>query len=157
MPSAVSCRFFCVFSAVARGRRRSHRFGVRSGTLRPPESIVNTMLLVHFHVFAKTPKIDAPGTRFRTQNRRKSTPEAPKSPKFPEKVDFLTVRFLTVFSSTEKNEKKTKKEVNRPVLIRNDGLRRVRRRGKERQALRETGMESGQDLTRQHPGGVRRL
>ena len=56
-------------------------------------------------------------------------------PKFPENVDFWTVRFLTVFSSTEKNEKKPKKEANLRVLEQNDGPRRARRRGKERQAL----------------------
>ena len=56
VPSAVSCRFFCVFSAVARGRRRSHRFGVRSGTLRPPESVVNTKVSGHFRVFRKKPE-----------------------------------------------------------------------------------------------------
>ena len=52
----------------------------------------------------------------------------------------MTVRFLTVFSSTEKNGKKPKKGPSMRVLFRNDGLRRVRRRGKERQALRETGI-----------------
>ena len=84
----------------------------------------------------KTRPEDPPETRFGTQNRRKSTSEAPKSPNFPEKVDFLTVRFLTVFSSTEKNGKKPKKGGYMPATFRNDGLRRARRRGKERQALR---------------------
>ena len=43
---------------------------------------------------------------------------------------------MTVFSSTEKNGKNQKKEVHKPSAFRNDGLRRARRRGKERQALR---------------------
>ena len=53
----------------------------------------------------KTRPDDPPETRFGTQNSLKSTSEASKSPKFPgKKNDFLTVRFLTVFSSTEKTE-----------------------------------------------------
>ena len=56
VPSVVSSRFFCVFSAIARIGRCSHRLGVRFGTLRPPESIVNTMVSAHFRVFRKKPK-----------------------------------------------------------------------------------------------------
>ena len=56
VPSVVSSRFFCVFSAIARIGRCSHRFGVRFGTLRPPESIVNTMVLGHFRSFRKKPE-----------------------------------------------------------------------------------------------------
>ena len=52
----MSSRFFCVFSAIARMSRCSHRFGVRFDTLRCPESIVNTMVLGHFRVFRKKPK-----------------------------------------------------------------------------------------------------
>ena len=76
-----------------------------------------------------------PETRVGTQNAVKSTSEAPKSPKFPEKVNFVTVRVLTVFSSTEKNGKNRKKDARIRHVFRNDGLRRARRRGKERQAL----------------------
>ena len=56
VPSVVSSRFFCVFSAIARIGRCSHRLGVRFGTLRPPESVVNTMVSAHFRVFRKRPK-----------------------------------------------------------------------------------------------------
>ena len=70
---------------------------------------------------------------------------------------FLTVRFLTVFSNTEKNRKNPKKDAS--IRSAGSGRRstRTRRRGKERQALRETGTESELGLTRQHPGGVRRI
>ena len=37
------------------------------------------MVSGHFHVSEKTPKNDSPGTRFRTQNHLKSTPERPKT------------------------------------------------------------------------------
>ena len=85
----------------------------------------------------KTRPEDPPDTRFGPQNGRKSTSETPKSPNFPEKkVDFWTVRFSTVFSTTEKNVKKMKKEAYKPAAFRNDGPGRARRRGKERQALR---------------------
>ena len=55
-PVGRSLPFFPVFSAVARGSRRSRRLGVRFGTLRPPESVVNTKVSAHFRVFRKKPK-----------------------------------------------------------------------------------------------------
>ena len=83
----------------------------------------------------KITKKSSPGTRFGTQNGLESTSEAQKPLTFPEKVDFLTVRFLTVFSSTEQNGKNPQKDPNLRAAFRNDGPRRARRRGKERQAL----------------------
>ena len=70
---------------------------------------------------------------------------------------FFDRPFFHRFFEHRKNRKNPKKDAS--IRSAGSGRRstRTRRRGKERQALRETGMESELGLTRQHPGGVRRI
>ena len=80
------------------------RFGVGLGTdfwrVRPWKTTLPPQREHDFHkitVFEKTPKKEAPETRFGTKNGRKSTSADPKIAKIGKKKCFWTVRFFTVF------------------------------------------------------------
>ena len=76
--------------------------------------------------------------------------------KIAEQRHFLTVRFFTVFWSTEKNGKSSKKGARIETAGEVRRSRGARRGGKEGKPLRDR-WETELDLTRQHPGGVRRM